>query len=113
MLVRHDLGRGVLLTLDQESPGSIPGGAIIKGCSAVAGGPFDCPSRILALASAARAIPGGATQARCQIISCRASFRFWGLEALCKHSRDRRSSDLPALLLPADSLAPALRRCGH
>ena len=24
---RHDLGRGVILTLDQESPGSSPGGA--------------------------------------------------------------------------------------
>src|SRR5213593_4300135 len=53
-------GHGVLQTnphgsaLDQESPGSIPGGAIIKGRSAVAGGPFDCPSRILALACAAR-----------------------------------------------------------
>src|SRR6266516_935265 len=34
--------------LDQESPGSIPGGAIIKGRSANAGGPFDCPSVILA-----------------------------------------------------------------
>src|SRR5213594_4321157 len=30
MLVRHDLGRGVILTLDQESPGSSPGGATRK-----------------------------------------------------------------------------------